>query len=348
MVRIRLGLYEIKKSITASRIAFILLVSLILILYSLSFNGALDFIADDNLYSILKKYEMVSGDRTALLNTEAEESLYKFYESDDIATSTLRSLFNRIETTYNYYNDSETLKTAFCTNSLFTASIMISFHEFAFWMTVAASIVIALLCGFIGLKEKNEKIDYYNTCLYGKDSARNRFSAVLICSIIVILTAALLSFCYIYLTVDLEALREPIYSRYAPQLLYQTNNMSFAAYCSLAVAVYSLFSVACAMLDFQITEFFDGSISLFLIIPAEIILQVFFAKIMWLGGVTLSWKVGGVFGLMFDGFDTNGFPTARYSVTIPVILISITLLLAGNLLTIKYKRNAKRVGKCWN
>ena len=58
MVRIRLGLYEIKKSITASRIAFILLVSLILILYSLSFNGTNDFIADDNSYSILKKYEM--------------------------------------------------------------------------------------------------------------------------------------------------------------------------------------------------------------------------------------------------------------------------------------------------
>ena len=345
MAKFRLGLYEIKKSITVSRIVLILLIFTILFIYSRSFDpfdDSLGSFADDILYSLLKEYEVSTGDRAQLFDNDAKEKLCKFYESDDYATSVFRSTFYRIENVLEGYNDAETMKKILASDSIFTTSILFSFHELMFWLTAASSTLIALLCFFLGLREKPEKTEYYSTCLYGKDSARSRHAAVLMCTIVAVLIGAILSFAYYFhRTGAPEVLTEPIYSRYATSVSYQTGNMPFAVYCLLAMVVVSLFSVSCAMFDYQIVELFGGRVKAVLLVPIEIVFQLVLAKALWLTDIKISWRIGGANGGLHDGFQKSSFRTLNFGIIIPLLIVGLLLLLAGNLLTMKHKRKVR-------
>ena len=354
---LRLSLYEIRKRITFPVIALVLLSVFVIFLYSLTFEGVIH--SDGNLYDLLRGYEKAVGERKTLLDNDAEAALMEFYNAridvipsgnetffveGDIASLAIEDFFRHEKYFFDDSHGPEVKKLIRESSSLLTANLMEKFHWTMFWTTVFVSVAVALICSFIGRKEDSVRSDVIDSTLNGKETKKIRFYAVLICSLVV--TAAGMMYVIIREAhaAGAGAMKESIYGRYAFELGYNTGNISFGAYVALALVAFALFSIAFSAFNSLIAVLLDGGTAVFVVIPAEVLLQSFLAKIIWLNGFNLDWQLGGVAGFLFGG-GGGRYETMDFKIISPVMAGCLAILFAGNILTFILKRRIRGLRK---
>lgn len=354
---IKLSFYEIKKSITFSAILLILLSDLVLFLYSLSFSGVV--YPDGDLYGLLRGYEKATGERGTLLGSDAESALMEFYtaridivpsggetffvEGDDAGLA-IESYFSHEKYLFDDSQSAEIKKLIGESDSLFTANLMENFHWTMFWATVFVLTAIAMMCAFTGRKEEPSRAEIIGSTLHGKNTEMIGFSAALICSLAAIVAGIFYVIIRELNAICAGAMAENIYGRYAFELSYNTGSMSFGVYVALAMVTFALFSFACAAFNDLISVLLGGGTAVFAVIPAEVLLQSFIAKLVWLNGFELDWQPGGATGFLFGG-GGGRYETLDFKLIIPVIAACFVVLFAGNLLVFGVKGRLKRLIK---
>ena len=353
MPHIKLTLFEIKKKLTLSATALIFLSAAVLFLYSLSFGGVV--YSDGSLYELLRGYEKTAGERDTLLGSDAETALKEFYNAHvdltpsangsffvegDKAGMSIEKFFRHEQYFFEDSHDPETKKAIKESSSLFTANLMESFHWTMFWTAVFVLTAVSLLCAFIGKKETVERIGVIDSTHHGKESARIGFSAAMVCTAAVVAAGILYAVLREVPAISSGATAENIYGRYAFDLVYNTGSMSFGVYIALATVAFALFVFACAAFNCLIAVLLGGGTAVFAVVPAEILLQAFLAKLIFLNGFDLDWQLGGGTGFLFGG-GGGRYETLNFKLLIPVLAACLALLIAGNMTVFMLKRKTK-------